>query len=56
MTTIYINAILCIPEQFPHRLRIQNHYRKSSGVLTATMTYSSLICSINFRIHFNSKT
>jgi len=52
MTTISING-----KKSPHRLRIQNHFRKSSGVLIATKTlYSSLMYYINLHIHFNSKT
>jgi len=35
MTTISINATSCIPEKnLLHRLRILNHFRKSSGVLS----------------------
>jgi len=46
MTTISINATsyTCIPEKIsPHRLRIQNHFRKSSGVLIATVTLQFFI-------------
>jgi len=57
MTTISINATSCIPEKSPHRLRIQNPFRKSSGILIATMTlHSSLMYSRNLHIYFNSKT
>jgi len=59
MTTISMNATSCIPEKkkIPHRLRIQNHFRKSSGVLIVTMTLHSLfIYGINLHIYFNSKT
>jgi len=57
MTTISSNGTSCIPEKSPQRLRIQNHFRKSSRVLIATMTlHSSLIYSRNLHIYFNSKT
>jgi len=58
MTTISIKATKCIPggKKSPHRLRIQNHFRKSSGVLIATMTlHSSLIYSINLHFYFNQR-
>jgi len=54
MTTISIRAFR---KKSPHRLQIQNHFRKSSGVPIATMTlHSSLIYIINLYLYFNSKT
>jgi len=41
MTTISINATSCIPEKKYQRLRTQNHFRKSSAVLVATITQHS---------------
>jgi len=58
MTTISINATTCIRgKKYPHHLRIQNHFIKSSGVFIATVIlYYSLIYSIILLFYFNSKT